>query len=449
VCFPVSFCPRGAGLVSALCVAASVVVAAACGAPGETAPRPRADDAGVVVVDPEEPLAPGQIRRGSATQASRDLPPRRAGDAPTPPADVDLVDLGTVDVGEDGASGTILVDVDERIQGLTLVVLGQPDALVMVTRVEAADGAVVVDDAEVDPATPGFAQARNLSRGFASQFFSPGRVLPARRIGAFPVPSSIDVPLRPGRWTMRVGHFTAGVDDAGRPAPAPLPRPVQVWVLVRRTPPAPGHVGLALHFTGAGGLSAGVASTSPRFADALSLTRTVFGGVGVDVGDVVYDDLDDGAALRTIVLDEPTCDGGDLDELVARGRPDRVNVFFVERFECGSVGPFLLGMSPGIPGVPWSSSTPSSGVVVAGTWLDTNPDRFAVTLAHELGHWLGLFHTQENDRFGAALYDNIDDTAEAPGSRANLMFFDVSRIDDEALTAGQSRTLQRGATVLP
>jgi hypothetical protein len=398
---------------------------------------------------PLSPLPNDLIRRGTAEAATADDPVAVDGDIPAPPDGVVLVDLGAVVVGADGNTGTFLVDVDERITGLTVVVLGQPDAVVLVTRADAPDGARVVDDGPVDQSEPALAAATTLSRGFPAQYLSAGRVLPARRVGAFPVPSTADVRLSPGTWTFRVGHFTAATDVAQRPTPRPLARPVHVWVLARTAPAEPGRVGLALHFSGAGGLTAATAATSPVFDDALAVTRAVFADAGIDVDDVIYADLEDGAALRTIVLDAPLCQGGDLDEVVARGRPDRLNIFFVDRFECGSVGPFLLGLSPGIPGVPWTSSTPSSGVVVAATWLSTDPDRFAVTVAHEIGHWLGLFHTQENDRLGTELYDNVADTGEAAAARDNLMFFDVSRIDERALSAGQAATLWRGAVVQP
>jgi hypothetical protein len=371
------------------------------------------------------------------------------GAVPTPPEGVVVEDLGAVLVDDDGETGTFVVDVDARITGLTVVAVGQPDAYVVLSRADGPDGAVVVDDTPPPADTPGLSQAAGLSHGFTAQFLSPGRVLPARHVGAFVLPSTADIALAPGTWTFRVGHFRVPLDDAGHAVPVPLLRPVHVWALVRTAPTGPGRVGLALHFSGAGGLTASTAATSPVFADAWAVTRDVYGDNGVDVDDVVYDDLDDGAAVRTVVLDAPFCDGGDLDALVARGVPDRLNVFFIDRFECGNVGPFLLGMSPGIPGIPWTTNTPSSGVVVAGAFLSTEPDKLAVTLAHEIGHWLGLFHSQENDRFGAALYDNVADTGEAPASRENLMFFDVSRIGARALTYGQARTIQRGPVVLP
>jgi hypothetical protein len=431
-----------------LLFAATLASVTAC-APDRVVSDAGVDDDGGVDDGPPVPLDDDQIRRGTAVVATTDVPPLRDGLVPAPPTGTVLVDVGATETGDDGTSGTFVVDVDERIVGLTVVVVGQPDALVLLTQATAPDGTAVIDDQPPPPDTPGLSQAAGLSRGFTAQFFSPGRVLPARHVGAFALPSTADIALVPGAWTFRVGHFRVALDDAGRAVPSPLPRPLHVFVLVRTVAASPGRVGLALHFSGAGGLTAAAASTSPVFADALSVTRDVWGAHGIDVDDVVSDDLDDGAAFRTIVLDTPNCDGGDLDDLVTHGTPDRVNVFFVDRFECGNVGPFLLGMSPGIPGVPWTSVAPSSGVVIAGTFLSTDPDKLAVTMAHEIGHWLGLFHSQENDRFGAALYDNVDDTGEAPASRENLMFFDVSRIGARALSNGQARTVQRGPVVLP
>ncbi len=404
-------------------------------------------DAGAPADPP--PFTSDRVRRGTARPAAGDAPLVPDGTIPIPPDGVVVVDVGAIEVDDDGMTGTIELDVDDAVAGVTVVVVGQPDAHVILGHAEAPDGAAVIDDAAPDPATPGLAQATSLSRGFPGPFFSPGRVLPAPHVGAFALPSTADLPLSPGLWRFRVGHHVVAFDDAGRPTVRPLARPVRVVVVVRTTPPSPGRIDLALHFTGSGGLTADAASRSPVLADVLARVGGIFADAGIVVGDVAFADLADGAALRTLVLEPPLCEGDDLAALMERGRSDRVNVFFVDRFECGAIGPFLLGLSPGIPGVPWAGGTRSSGIVVAGTFLSTTPERLAVTIAHELGHHLGLFHSQENDRFGAALYDNIADTDEAPGSRENLMFFDVSRISREALSPGQAATLQRGPVVLP
>ena len=393
------------------------------------------------------PLDDDQVRLGTALV---DLvgPAVAPAALPVVPAGVTVFDLGNLVVDVDGSTGSVLVDVDERVRGLTFIVYGLPGQQVMVTRVEDGAGDVVVDDAAVPASVPGFSQINALSNGFPAQFLSPGRVLPALEAGAFAVPSTPDVGLRAGTWSVHLGHFHLEVDDGGSPRVLPVPSAVRVLVLVRTAPVAPGRVGLALHFTGARGLSAAQAEEASSFQTALGLLQESWAAVGIDATDVEYADLRDGADFRTVVLDEPRCDGGDMDALVQKGVPDRLNLFFIDSFECGPFGPFLLGMSPGIPGVPFTTGTARSGVVIAGQFLGTDPEEFAITVAHESAHFLGLFHTQENDRFGDSnIYDNIADTPEAPASQANLMYFDVSRIGEPVLSVGQGQVMQQSPWV--
>ena len=388
------------------------------------------------------------VGRGEAVAAT-DGPDVPAVSWPTPPAGVVVVDLGNLVVGADGRTGAFHVDVDERIHGLTVVVYGDADAFVIPMRVLGADGMVVVDDAPLPGDTPGLVQLKGLSRGFTGQFASPGRVLPQRGMGAFQLPSSPDLPLTPGRWRIQLGQFD--VDEAAAandPVITPRPGAVRVAVLLRVQRVGPGAVGLAFHFTGAAGLTTSTASASPAFLDMLALVGNVYGGVDVDVTDVALLDIPDGDTVRTVVLATPACDGGELDALAARGVPDRLNVFVIDRFECGAVGPFLLGLSSGLPVLPWAQS-PRSGVVVAGSFLLDDPALFAVAVAHELGHTLGLYHSRENDRFNADIYDVVNDTPDDDDARANLMYFDVSRGASSGLSVGQGRVIQTSSMVLP
>jgi hypothetical protein len=175
---------------------------------------------------------------------------------------------------------------------------------------------------------------------------------------------------------------------------------------------------------------------------------TVLGDADVAVDDVVHLDVPDGPARQTVVLDPPFCDGGELDALARLGAPDRLNVFVVDTFECGNFGPFLLGLAAGQPMVPFAR-TPRGGVVVAASFLADEPELFSLAVAHEFGHLMGLFHSQENDRFGADLFDHIADTPDDDGARDNLMFFDVSRVEDAVLSPGQGRVLQAMPLVRP
>jgi len=103
--------------------------------------------------------------------------------------------------------------------------------------------------------------------------------------------------------------------------------------------------------------------------------------------------------------------------LVSQGSKDTVNLFFVEDQPSSETA--ILGVSAGIPG-PMGIASSWNGVLnflyahAAGSSL--NSQLLGETAAHEMGHWLGLYHTSEN---GGTSFDPISDTAECPISRDN------------------------------
>jgi hypothetical protein len=134
-----------------------------------------------------------------------------------------------------------------------------------------------------------------------------------------------------------------------------------------------------------------------------------------------------------------------------------LNLFIIQSFTDVS----LFGIAGGIPGPNGIPGTASSGVVVAlephyledeeGEWaLDTR--ELASTIAHELGHQLGLFHTTEEE--GEA-HDPISDTPECDtnGGEAipsacpdgtNLMFWTSSEEDyNDEISDTQARVLAK------
>ncbi len=177
--------------------------------------------------------------------------------------------------------------------------------------------------------------------------------------------------------------------------------------------PAAGVLDLNLHFTGAQGLTAATAQADPAFQGYLATMRDLYAQVGVSLGELSYHDID--SVYATIEsFDGPDADLSEMFALSV-GKPDAVNLFFVNELSAGQFGAFavVLGISGGIPGPPRLQGSPRSGVAIALKPVDGAPAGVATTMAHEVGHFLGLFHTSEQSFFGgAAIHDPLPDTSE-------------------------------------
>ena len=103
--------------------------------------------------------------------------------------------------------------------------------------------------------------------------------------------------------------------------------------------------------------------------------------------------------------------------LISQGSTDTVNLFFVDDQLAGESAAY--GVSGGLPG-PTGIASSWNGVLnfltahATGTTLNTQ--LLGETAAHEMGHWLGLYHTSEST---GTSFDPLSDTAECPISRDN------------------------------
>lgn len=238
-------------------------------------------------------------------------------------------------------------------------------------------------------------------------FNSPNRVLPPATEGCatLQIPGSDAVALVPGRWSLIVRAAN----------PEQRPESVDVQIFVQRAPELRdrGSVQLHFHLTGTHGWTAATAGNDPDFQAMLAATREKLRSGGIELGATFFED-----APREHRNVEISAKGlGRM--LSSTKQPDRIHVFLVDRLAYGDEAPGERGpsgVSGGIPGAP-IPGTPASGLAVAIDGNPTSMQRHGVTLAHELGHFLGLSHTE--DYLGQ---DQFVDTAAGPAGHGNVMF---------------------------
>jgi len=229
----------------------------------------------------------------------------------------------------------------------------------------------------------------------------------------------------PGR-----GHITQLIPSNPRTAPQPGPyrfnlikeggdARLEVRALLKRglSAPTTGRLDINLFFADLHDLDATKAPSDPALKIALDTLRAVYAQRGLRIGTVYYCDLPESDGERFAVID--TIEGpaselsrmftlsGQAEAFGCTAKP-ALNFFMVREVVGGRAGFILLGHSGGIPG-PAVHGTSQSGVAVTTMSLRIKPRQLGLTMAHEGGHYLGLFHTSEAE---GVSFDPIPDTAE-------------------------------------
>ena len=168
---------------------------------------------------------------------------------------------------------------------------------------------------------------------------------------------------------------------------------------------------LDLYYVGPRGLEP-VGDRGPRdVAAAIAVAEEILSRFGIRIGSVRQHEVVGRLRDRYAILEsDDDFDMPELSELfrlsAGAGRPS-VNVFFVRQMD------LALGIAGGAPGPQGVHGTAGSGVAIAvdlhrepGLPFDLDMGR---TLAHELGHYLGLFHTSEVD---GLILEPLPDTPE-------------------------------------
>jgi hypothetical protein len=196
------------------------------------------------------------------------------------------------------------------------------------------------------------------------------------------VPVSPDLDISSGAWNYRV-YFDAESVTA-------------TCYGVYNTSGVGGEVNLNFVFVGADevapGLNANEGETT--LATVVETVRGIWSAAGLDIGTITYSDFD-GDVDTYKVVDGDTELGNLLREVPAPG--DRSITFFFVQEVTDADGATILGLAGGPPGAAAVGGTSKSGVVVTTASFAEDPDEVARIMAHEGGHFLGLFHTTEKD----------------------------------------------------
>jgi len=387
----------------------AVLLATACSTetlgpgPGADAAAP-ADDAAPAVVHDDA----AAVVNEDAADATHDDAAMTANDAGTvtstgDPSVLEL-DLGTVHLTS-GTSSSVRFTLPDGTASFMIVIDGADDIYFIPYTLDGPGGNLVSDDAS------GLSPIERFVLGpYGAQFKSNNRVTQDMGLSASLFPNNPATIITGGDYRLVVG----GMNLQGNGTPHT--GDVTVKVYYRKAIPAASSLDLNLYFTGAGSITATSAPTNMFIQDAITALRGIYAQAGVTVGTVSYH----AASARFQTITGFDGSGRDLEDLFeeSNGNGRGLHFFFVDRFMGGFPGATVAGIAGGLPGAPDHVGSLGAGVAVSISAANGDPGILAHVMAHEGGHWLGLFHTSEI----TGTLDQHPETPEGMGGQNHLMY---------------------------
>lgn len=165
-----------------------------------------------------------------------------------------------------------------------------------------------------------------------------------------------------------------------------------------------------LYFVGVPGVTANSAKNDKDVQAMVNVVKSIYSKMGITARVSNYYAASDSVTKNYQIVRDlydvfnlvatSTSPGNSLDDQLS------VNVFLIQDFNI-SDAPGLLGVSTGIPGMAGMHGTSGSGLVFSTANLGSDNQTLGQTMAHEIGHFLGLRHTTEH---GGSDKDPISDT---------------------------------------